>query len=56
MTQALIDEDDRLNSADLRTIWRILTPEERVEAFHLFVARPTPRSSSSASPRPTWRV
>ncbi len=35
MTQALIDEDDRLNSADLRTIWRILTPEERVEAFHL---------------------
>jgi magnesium transporter len=35
MTQALIDEDDRLNPADLRTIWRILTPEERVEAFHL---------------------
>jgi magnesium transporter len=35
MTQALIDDDDRLNSADLRTIWRILTPEERVEAFHL---------------------
>jgi magnesium transporter len=35
MTQALIEDDDRLNSADLRTIWRILTPEERVEAFHL---------------------
>ncbi|MFI5315793.1 MAG: magnesium transporter [Myxococcota bacterium] len=35
MTQALVDEDDRLNPADLRTIWRILTPEERVEAFHL---------------------
>jgi magnesium transporter len=35
MTQALVDDDDRLNPADLRTIWRILTPEERVEAFHL---------------------
>jgi magnesium transporter len=35
MTQALVDDDDRLDSADLRTIWRILTPEERVEAFHL---------------------
>ncbi len=35
MTQALIDEDDRLNPADLRTIWRILSPDERVEAFHL---------------------
>ncbi|HTO05684.1 MAG TPA: magnesium transporter [Myxococcota bacterium] len=35
MTQALVDEDDHLNPADLRTIWRILTPEERVEAFHL---------------------
>ena len=33
-TEALADED-RLNPADLRTIWRILTPEERVEAFHL---------------------
>ncbi|HXK25844.1 MAG TPA: magnesium transporter [Myxococcota bacterium] len=33
-TQALADED-HLNPADLRTIWRILTPEERVEAFHL---------------------
>jgi len=35
MTQALVEEDDRLNPADLRTIWRILTPDERVEAFHL---------------------
>jgi magnesium transporter len=35
MTQALVQEDDRLNPADLRTIWRILTPEERVEAFHM---------------------
>ena len=35
MTQALVEEDDRLNPTDLRTIWRILTPEERVEAFHL---------------------
>ena len=35
MTQALIDEDDRLNPADLRTIWRILSADERVEAFHL---------------------
>jgi magnesium transporter len=35
MTQALVDEEERLNPADLRTIWRILTPEERVEAFHL---------------------
>jgi magnesium transporter len=35
MTQALVEDDDRLNPADLRTIWRILTPEERVEAFHL---------------------
>jgi magnesium transporter len=35
MTQALIDDDDRLNPADLRTIWRILSPDERVEAFHL---------------------
>jgi magnesium transporter len=35
MTQALVEDDDRLNPTDLRTIWRILTPEERVEAFHL---------------------
>jgi len=35
MTQALVEEEERLNPADLRTIWRILTPEERVEAFHL---------------------
>jgi magnesium transporter len=33
-TEAFADED-RLNPTDLRTIWRILTPEERVEAFHL---------------------
>jgi magnesium transporter len=35
MTQALVEQEERLNPADLRTIWRILTPEERVEAFHL---------------------
>ena len=34
MTQALVEEE-QLNPADLRTIWRILTPDERVEAFHL---------------------
>ena len=35
MTTEALADDDRLNPADLRTIWRILTPEERVEAFHL---------------------
>ncbi len=34
MTQAAV-EDERLHIADLRSIWRILTPDERVEAFHL---------------------
>jgi magnesium transporter len=28
-------EDERLHIVDLRGIWRILTPDERVEAFHL---------------------
>jgi magnesium transporter len=28
-------EDERLHIVDLRSIWRILTPDERVEAFHL---------------------
>ena len=35
MTQAVAVEDERLHIADLRSIWRILTPDERVEAFHL---------------------
>jgi magnesium transporter len=34
VTQAAV-EDERLHIADLRSIWRILTPDERVEAFHL---------------------
>src|SRR5262245_61046583 len=35
MTTPALADEDHLNPADLRTIWRILTPEERVEAFHL---------------------
>ncbi|HTO69303.1 MAG TPA: magnesium transporter [Myxococcota bacterium] len=35
MTSQALIEEEQLHPADLRTIWRILTPEERVEAFHL---------------------
>jgi magnesium transporter len=35
VTQAVAVEDERLHIADLRSIWRILTPDEQVEAFHL---------------------